>query len=58
MLLHVKSIFKSLGIAIIIFLLFLVVCGTKTMLGASIIAIIAFIGSYSSFLYERHKLKK
>lgn len=53
-----KSIFKSLLIAVIIFVLFIAVNGMDVMLGASIVAIIAFLGNYGSFLYEQHKLKK
>lgn len=56
--LHIKSIVKSLLIAIIIFIIFIAISGTKVILGASIMALIAFFGNYGSFLYEQHKLKK
>lgn len=56
--LHIKSIVKSLLIAIIIFIIFIAISGTKVILGASIMALIALFGNYGSFLYEQHKLKK
>jgi hypothetical protein len=57
MLLHMKAILKSLIIVAIIFLLFLAVCGTDAILGSVIVATIAFILGYASFLYEQHKNK-
>jgi hypothetical protein len=57
MLLHMKAILKSLFIAIIIFLLLLAVCGTDAIIGSVIVATVAFVIGYTSFLYAQHKNK-
>ncbi|MDU9418967.1 hypothetical protein RCL10_10710 [Staphylococcus lloydii] len=58
MLLHLKAILKSLFTAVIIFLLFIAVCGIDAILGSVIVALIAFIIGYASFLYEQYKNKR